>query len=52
MKLTTHLHLALRLRMRGATLLLPQYAFMTSIVEENICNYREELTAQRRKFTK
>jgi hypothetical protein len=43
--LTTHLHLVLRLRMSKATLLLPQYAFMSSLVEENICDKRDKLTA-------
>jgi hypothetical protein len=42
--LTTHVHLVLRLRIRKATHLLPQYAFMPSLVEENICNKRDELT--------
>jgi hypothetical protein len=52
MNLTTHFHLVLRLRMSKATPLLPQYAFMSSFVEENICNKRDELTAPQRKFTK
>jgi len=38
--------------MSTATLLLPHYTFMSTLVEENICNNRDELKEQKRKFTK
>ena len=51
MNLTTHLNLVLRLRMSKVTLLLPHYAFMSSLVEENMCDNKDELTGRKRKFT-
>ena len=39
MKLTTHLHLVLRLRMGGAGLLLPLYAFMALTGETSLFTF-------------